>query len=538
MSIPINLDLFFVGLAIAAIGILGFIVFWNNRRSITAITFLLFSLTTIVWGVVNYFAYQVSSVELSLWLFRLEIFFATWHAFFIFQLFNVFPGADFKFSKIYKLMLIPLVGATAVLTLTPLVFSSVGKLSATGKIDKIINGPGIILFAAVVLFLIIYGIVVLLRKIFKAGGVEKKQFIIVFIGTAATFILLLTFNFILPAFFNNPNYIALGPVFFFPFIAFTSYAILRHHLLNIKIITTEILTFILAIVTLVEIIFANDLTTMVFRSGIFLLALSFGILLIKSVRREVEQRERLESLSEDLAISNSKLKQLDKLKSEFLSFASHQIKSPIAIIKGFASLIADGSYGEVSEKIKSVALNIKDASDRLIILVNNFLDLRRIEEGRMEYHFEPADIVAIVKRISEDMKILAKNKNLDLSFGANCDSLNSQVDVLRFSQIIQNLIDNAIKYTDKGWVKVSLKYSDKKEILITVSDSGRGISPEFKNQIFTQFSRDSAAAKLAQGTGLGLFIAKQIVQAHHGEIWVESEGEGKGSSFYIKLPQT
>ena len=154
----------------------------------------------------------------------------------------------------------------------------------------------------------------------------------------------------------------------------------------------------------------------------------------------------------------------------------------------------------------------------------------------MEYHFEPADIVEIVKRISDEMNLLAKNKNLTLSFETNCEIANSQIDVLRFNQIIQNLIDNAIKYTDKGWVKVAVNISDKKEILISVSDSGRGISAEFKNQIFNQFSRDSATAKLSQGTGLGLFIAKQIVSAHHGEIWVESEGEGKGSQFFIKIP--
>ena len=114
-------------------------------------------------------------------------------------------------------------------------------------------------------------------------------------------------------------------------------------------------------------------------------------------------------------------------------------------------------------------------------------------------------------------------------------SLSVNADETKFRQVIQNLIDNAVKYTEKGWVRTSLEKFDS-HLLITVADSGRGIPPETKELLFGEFVRDKGAALKAQGTGLGLYIAREIVKAHQGEIWVESEGEGKGSKFVVKLP--
>lgn len=531
-----NLDLFSVGLAIAGVGILGFVVFFNNRRSITNETFLLFSLTTLIWGVVNYLSYQITVPYLGFWLLRLTIFLAVWQAFTLFRLLYVFPREVVGFPSLYKFVLVPIVILTAVITLTPLVFLKIGDVSPGGRIDSVINGPGIFLFAVVSVGLVIGGIVLLLKRIIKARGIEKRQFSSVFVGIFITFILIIIFNFILPAFFNNPRFTPLGAVFIFPFVVFTAYAIIKHHLLNIKVIATEMLTFILSIVTLVEVVISQNVLELIFRVSVFVLVLSFGILLIRSVRREVEQREKLEKLSKDLGAANEKLKELDKLKSEFLSFASHQIKSPMAVVKGFAQLIYDGSYGQIPDKVKETVARIKEAIDRLLALVNNFLDLRRIEEGRMEYNFESVNVVELVKKIADDLGLLAKQKNLDFSFETQEEALSSKVDVQRFSQVIQNLIDNAIKYTEKGFVRVSVAKQNQNEVLISVSDSGRGMPKEFQANLFQQFTRETAAAKEKQGTGLGLFIAKQIVLAHKGDIWVESEGAGKGSRFLVKIP--
>jgi two-component system phosphate regulon sensor histidine kinase PhoR len=163
------------------------------------------------------------------------------------------------------------------------------------------------------------------------------------------------------------------------------------------------------------------------------------------------------------------------------------------------------------------------------------MDYRRIEEGKLEFNFEKVDIISLIREIVEKMKLLAMEKNLSLDFESKFDSLILNVDKLRFSQVIQNLIDNAIKYTKEGWVKVKID-KENNEVLISVSDSGIGMSKELQQKLFGQFVRDPSIKKEIRGTGLGLYIAKHIVEAHKGKIWAESEGIGKGSTFYIKLP--
>ncbi len=534
MSGLLNLDLLSVGIAVAGIGVLGFSVFFNNRKSITNKSFLYFSVLTIIWSIENYLAYQITIPNTSLWLFRLVISIAVWHSFFFFQMAYVFPKEKADFKWWYKFILVPIVFVTSILNLTPFVFSKIAAVSTNGEIAKIQNGPAIILFGLTVAFLVIGAIIQFSRKTLNAVKEEKRQFQFVLIGTFITFLLLMIFNFILPAFFDNPRFIALGGVFIFPYVVFTSYAIIRHHLLNIKIITTEILAFVLAIVSFYEVIISQGLLLIILRSGIFFLVFSFGILLIRSVRKEVEQRERLEILTKQLESANTKLIELDKLKSEFLSFASHQVKSPMAVVKGYAELIADGTYGTVTDEVKDKAQKIKESADRMIALVNNLLDERKIEEGKMDFKFEQVDIAKIVGSMVEEFKGIATKKGLDMQFESTIPSLIIKADEQKIRQVIQNLIDNSIKYTEKGFVKVKLE--DKGDsVLISVSDSGRGISPELQKKLFQQFVRDETTKREIQGTGLGLYIAKQIVEAHHGNIWTESVGEGKGSQFYVRL---
>ena len=213
------------------------------------------------------------------------------------------------------------------------------------------------------------------------------------------------------------------------------------------------------------------------------------------------------------------------------------MKSPLAVIKGYAGLILDGSYGKIPQAVAETVLKIKNSSDQMIALVNNLLDLRKIEECRMEYAPEEVEISKFVSDVVEGLRPLAEAKKLTLSFVSSAEGLRTRIDKQKFFQVIQNFVDNSIKYTESGFVRVEVApIDDKKNVRISISDSGRGMSQELIANLFTQFSRDPSVKKIIQGTGLGLYIAKQIVIAHAGRVWAESVGEGKGSTFSVSIP--
>lgn len=533
-----NIDLLLVGIAIAAIGIIGFVIFLNNPKSITARSFLLFSIITVFWSIFNYTYYKVSGIETAFWFLRLVIFFAVWHAFSFFQLSYVFPKINSVFPKRYFTALLPLIAITSILTLTPFVFSHVTGVS-DGKITQIENGPGIILFTFIVLSLIIGGFLLLIQKTRRASAAERKPFLMMLVGITITFILLLAFNFILPAFFNQSQFIQFAPIFLLPFALFTFYAIIRHGLLNMKIIATDILVFFLVISVLFEVLFAQNISEVIFRTFIFVLLLGVGILLIRSVRGEVEQREKLQTLSEELKIANAELKKLDEQKSDFISIASHQLRTPLSVIKGYISLILEGSYGDLPHKVVDPLKHVYTSNDRLVNLVNDLLDLSRIERGKLTYVMQQGSLITVAEDSVKELQEAAKQKNLTLKLEKPKTPVpNVFFDPKKIKEVFINIIDNALHYTLKGSIHVHVLYNPNKKIFrVSVQDTGIGLAPEEIGELFKKFSRaDSARRLTSEGTGLGLYVAKLIIEDHKGKIWAESDGHNKGSKFIFELP--
>ena len=383
-----------------------------------------------------------------------------------------------------------------------------------------------------------YSLIILIKKTFSVHGIEKKQFRLISFGTFITFLLLGIFNFILPAFFNNPNYIQFGALFIFPFVAFTSYAILKHKLFDIKIIATATMAFVLSVVTFLEIIFSSGFEQIMFRSSIFILVLIFSIFLLKSVRKEVALREKVEVLAKSLEKANARLKELDKLKSEFVSFATHQIRAPLTAIKGYTSLIQEGSYGSVSEEVRGAIDKIHKASNSLVLVVEDYLNISRIEMGRMKYDFKEMDFGKLINEIINELEPNIKKAGLKLDLDIDKSAeYKASIDEGKMRQVIANLIDNAIKYTKKGSIKISLaKNEKKKKLLLTVSDTGVGITKETMPKLFSKFIRAKNANEVnIHGTGLGLYIAKSIIEKSRGNIGFRSQ-EKKGSTFWFTIP--
>lgn len=531
-----NLDLISVGVATAAIGIIGFVVFFNARKSATARSFLLFSLVSVFWSVVNYLQYQTHEPNASFWILRTVLFLGVWHSFSFFQFCFIFPEKEKRFPGWYRSAFLPLVVIASLATFTPLVFESIAQVSITGDLMKVNNGPAIPFVAFLILFSVVGGIWSLVRKMIKATGPARQQLTFVFIGLLITFALLMTFNFILPAFFSITNFIPLGAVFLLPFAAFTFYSISRHHLMDVRMVSTEIMAFALSVATLLEVVASESLPAIILRSGIFVLVLVFSILLIKSVRKEIEQREELERLYRQLEDQNRQLDELSHFKSELLSLASHQIRSPLAAMKGFTSLIMDGTYGPVEPKVKEAIGKVQHSADELIGLINTLLDLRKVEEGKMEYQFTKTDLVKLTGEVIGLLRPLAETKKLELTFTPPNHEVWVNADAEKLKQVIQNLIDNAIKYTPSGFVRVKLDENSPVSATLTVSDSGLGVSATLVPHLFEEFIRDERVKKEIRGTGLGLYIARRIAEAHGGSVWAESAGEGEGSSFCMRMP--
>jgi signal transduction histidine kinase len=529
MNVLSNLDLLSVGLTIAGIGILGFVIYFNNPKSITSRSFLFFSITSILWGIANYINYKFTSETAILWTLRIAIFLAVWHAFSLFQLLYVFPKKEFKFSKLYKYTLVPLVSITSLILLTPIAFVKVTKLATPGEVSIVAKGPGMIAFILLIIFLVSTAFYVLLKKINNAKDNAKTQATMVFIGLLITFALIITFNFLLPALFDIVKLIPLGAIFILPFILFTSYAILKHKLFDIKVITTAIMAFVLSIVTFLEIIFSEGLDQIIFRSSVFILVLVFSVFLLKSVRKEVVQRQQIEKLADTLAKANVRLKELDKMKSEFVSFATHQIRAPITAIKGYTSLILEGSYGEVSSEMKEAIDRIYKSSQSLAIVVEDYLNISRIEMGRMKYNFKVLDFGKLIREIAEELKPTVLKAKLEILIDIDdSKEYKAKMDEGKMRQVD----------TKKGSIKISLSKDEKRNKLIAqISDTGIGIEKETMPKLFKKFSRAKDANDTnIHGTGVGLYIAKVMAEAHDGgRIWAESEGEGKGSQFYIEV---
>lgn len=234
----------------------------------------------------------------------------------------------------------------------------------------------------------------------------------------------------------------------------------------------------------------------------------------------------------------SREKVIERLKSEFVSLSAHQLRTPLSAIKWTLRMLLDGDLGKVPEDQKEMLEKTYQSNERMIRLINDLLNVARIEEGRFLYRAKKEDIVALIQKTIIPLKEMAQRRGLSFNFEEPKTKVPKvSVDAERIVLALQNLTENAIRYTESGEVKVSLKYQEKKkEFLFEIHDSGIGIPEDQQKRVFAKFFRAANAIKTeTQGTGLGLFIAKNIIEAHGGAIWFKSQ-EGKGSTFYFTLP--
>jgi signal transduction histidine kinase len=240
-------------------------------------------------------------------------------------------------------------------------------------------------------------------------------------------------------------------------------------------------------------------------------------------------------LFNEIRVKGHELEVASQHKSQFLANMSHELRTPLNAILGYTELILDSIYGDVPERMRSVLERVQSNGKHLLGLINDVLDLAKIEAGQLTLSLEDYSIRDVVHSVFTLVESLAEEKHLALKVELPDDLPVAHGDERRLTQVLLNLVGNAIKFTDAGEVVIRAAASNG-HYTLSVQDTGPGISPSDQVKIFEEFQQaDSSLTKVKGGTGLGLSIAKRIVNLHGGRIWVSSE-PGSGSTFFVDVP--
>lgn len=248
----------------------------------------------------------------------------------------------------------------------------------------------------------------------------------------------------------------------------------------------------------------------------------------------------LNDITEQLRVANEKLKALDKLKDEFVSLASHELRTPMTVIKSYIWLLLEGKVGQITDKQKEYLNRTYTSTNRLIDMVNDMLNISRIESGRFTIDPKPMSMRSLLQEVAGEMQSRAAEQGLHLVYNAPIGELPQvMADSDKIKQVLINLIGNSLKFTPKdGTITISAEVKEG-SILTRVQDNGIGIKPADMEKLFKKFNMlggETLTKQAGQGSGLGLYLSKSLIELHKGRIWVESEGEGKGSTFSFALP--
>jgi len=507
----------------------------RTKNNWSVMSFAISVLTVALWTF-TMIVYRAAGEENSLLWVKILYFSASLIPFTFLYFTLLFPSEKFTIPK-SKIWLIAIPPASVIFfVLFPnLVIKDV--LLQNGQEKHIIFGPLYPFYSIYISTYFGWALFNLFKKYKNSAGALRTQINYILTGTLISIVLGSAFNLVLPT-LGNFRFNWLGQVATLVMVFFITYAIIKKQLFEIKVVLTELLVGVIAILLLVNIFASQTMFDYVWKGTLFVAFLIFGYLLIKSVLTEIKRRVELERLTLEIKIAYSKLEELDKAKTEFISIASHQLRTPLAAIKGYISMILEKSYGEVPEKIQKPLQNVSLSNERLIKLINDLLSVSRIEAGKIEMRLEESSIGEIIISVLEELENTAKKKGLYLKFESSKKLLPKiSIDREKIRQTILNIVDNAIRYTNKGGVNIEIKNIESK-IQIALSDTGEGMTKEEVSHLFESFSRGMAGTKFwTEGAGLGLYIAKKFVEMHGGKIWAESEGKGRGSTFYIELPR-
>lgn len=523
--------------------VIGFIAFTSSNRTRSIYIFTMYMLAVTIWSTGYFFWMKATNSNIAhFWTIVLNVGSA-------FIPITYFHWVAESFKRNYHYLFI--VGYIIALLCAILSFTNLyvtGFQSIGGFTLWPIAGPAYSIYLSLYLFCSFFGIWIAFSELIRSARNKTKS------GSAGymLFVLILglfaTTNF--PLWYGY-QVTPIGNLFIFLHVFALGYAMMRDNLMNLGSIAPRLGISFIMLGAVLNIFYSDTPNQYVLRLIILAIVSFFSYLFIETYRSVERERKNVEELVKklsstnwELARSNEQLRVMDQRKSEFVSIASHQLRTPVTAIKGYSSLLLENAYGPISIEMREPLSRIFSSSQRLAEMINDFLNVSKIEQGTMTYTYSTFDLKKVVKELVQEFHVAAGEKKLDLE--AQIDETKEYVvnaDEGKLRQIISNLVDNAIKYTPKGSVRLILEQDLSRGksgyIFLKIKDTGVGLSQDDLHHLFGKFTRGTDGQKLnTSGSGLGLYVAKKMLQAQHGNIWVDSPGPGKGTVFCVELPIT
>ncbi|OQB05704.1 MAG: Alkaline phosphatase synthesis sensor protein PhoR [bacterium ADurb.Bin212] len=517
---------------------LGISVFLSDKKNKRNIWFFIVSLLIVLWVSSSYLVYHPVGTTISLTLARLNFAFVSLWVISIYFFIKNFPKPQNKAIGVYDILVV----ATGVFislcaVFTDLVISNI--VIKDGSVNWYMGPADFMLYVYSVVIAIMI-LVSLYRNYQSCLKVEKIRIMMMLWGAIIVAILNLLFNILIPAIWPKLNIYWVGDYSFVFFLGLTAYAVVKHQLFNIKVLATESAVIVLSLLLFVQIFTSSNSTEQIVKVLVWILATYVGLLLIRGVRIEVRQREELEHLTKKLEEANSHLRELDQMKDDFLGMASHELNTPLAAIEGYLSMILEeGMGGELQPQTREYLNRIFSSSQRLSAIVKDLLNVSRIESGRIHLLYAEVQIEDLVKQAVAEIDPKVKEKKHTTCLELPAEPLpKTWVDPTRITEVLLNLLGNAVKYTDEsGHIEIGAKQKSN-NILIWVKDNGKGIPKDRADRVFAKFTQVDVLKDEVKGTGLGMYISQKFVELHKGKIWFDSDGSGKGTTFFVTLPIT
>lgn len=559
--------------AIVAI-LIGFFVFWKGRQSLINRLLLIISVCFSLWVISNLILWTNihSNFMLFVWSFLrvLSSLISVLSIYFIY-VFLEKKDISLLLKSIFLILLAPIIILSPThLNLGGFDITSCDAFAFEGALFQFSR----VFFGALAM---IWILALLIRKYRKAEADFRKQILLMGVGMELFLFSFFMVTF-LAAYLTDKGILSDSRLEYYGlfgmdiFMGLLAYLIVRYKAFNIKLAGAYALVSGIMILIAAQFAFIQNTTNRILTAITLVIVSIFGWWLAKSVKKESEQNESLKQSNEIIVeqknkiekdkkivdAANQELTRLDKAKSEFINIASHQLRTPISVIQGVASMMLDGDMEKMTQEQKQKFYkSVWDKSKKLQNIVHDILNATSFNNAKfsvMDKTADAIDVTEILQKIVKDFEIETQERDLDLLYSQKGEIPNVKGQIEYLEEAFINLINNAVKYTpsskmtkevrgiredgQRGCVEVIVENDSQnsKNILVKIKDNGIGIPKESATKLFQKFSRAKNAVDMyTDGTGLGLYIIKEIIEGHGGKVWFESE-ENKGTTFFVSLP--